>query len=36
MAEYLGPLLIYSLFYARPELIYGEGASSAPYHGVVK
>jgi filamin len=36
VAEYLGPLLIYPIFYARPELIYGEGASSMPYHGVVK
>ena len=36
MAEYMGPLLIYPLFYVRPALIYGVGASSEPYHGVVQ
>jgi len=30
VVEYLGPLLLYPLFYARPSLIYGTGADKAP------
>jgi hypothetical protein len=34
IVEYLGPLLIYPIFYFRPSFIYGAGASSSPYHWI--
>jgi very-long-chain enoyl-CoA reductase len=30
--EYLGPLVVYPLFYYRPSFIYGSGADRAPTH----
>jgi len=30
--EYLGPLVVYPLFYYRPSFIYGSGADRAPIH----
>ncbi|CAJ0608418.1 unnamed protein product, partial [Cylicocyclus nassatus] len=35
LLEYLGPLLIYPIFYIRPAFIYGEGAADRPYHRAV-
>eukprot|EP00794_Sanderia_malayensis_P008259 gene8259-9142_t len=35
LTEYAGPLFIYLLFYTRPSIIYGKGASSKPMEKVV-
>ncbi|XP_065833951.1 probable very-long-chain enoyl-CoA reductase art-1 [Oscarella lobularis] len=35
LIEYTGPLVLYLIFYMRPSLIYGGGASAVPYHAVV-
>jgi very-long-chain enoyl-CoA reductase len=35
LSEYLGPLAMYALFYARPWFIYGEEARNAKMHWVV-
>ncbi|KAK3782537.1 hypothetical protein RRG08_061767 [Elysia crispata] len=35
LTEYAGPLFIYLIFYMRPALIYGAGASGKPYAKVV-
>lgn len=35
LTEYAGPLFIYLIFYMRPALIYGAGASDKPYAQVV-
>jgi len=35
LTEYAGPLVIYLIFYTRPDIIYGAGASSKPMAQVV-
>lgn len=35
LAEYIGPFVLYALFYLRPSLIYGVSASDAPVHTYV-
>jgi len=35
LTEYAGPLVIYLIFYTRPDVIYGAGASSKPMAQVV-
>jgi hypothetical protein len=34
LVEYLGPMVFVLLYYTRPALIFGEGASDKPYNWV--
>lgn len=36
LLEYTGPIFVYLLFYTRPSLIYGKGASDLPMADAVQ